>query len=53
MIFTGARAAARRRFTGVACMPKTPVPIDTRAVLDLIRERESAACGPGSIRCAR
>jgi len=44
-IATGARAAARGGFTGVACMPGTPVPIDTRAVLDLLRERESAACG--------
>lgn len=42
---TGARAAARGGFTGLACMPGTPVPIDTRAVLDLLRERESVACG--------
>lgn len=44
-IATAARAAARGGFTAVACMPGTPVPIDTRAVVDLIHERERVACG--------
>jgi dihydroorotase len=44
-IRTGALAAARGGFTGVACMPNSPVRIDTRAVLDLIRARAHEACG--------
>jgi dihydroorotase len=44
-IRTGAAAAARGGFTGVACMPNTPVRIDTRAVIDLVLDRAREACG--------
>ena len=44
-IATGALAAARGGFTGVACMPNTPVRIDTRAVVDLVLDRAREACG--------
>jgi len=44
-IATGAAAAARGGFTGVACMPNTPVRIDTRAVVDLVVDRSRSACG--------
>ncbi len=44
-IATGALAAARGGFTGVACMPNTPVRIDTRAVVDLVLARAREACG--------
>lgn len=44
-IATGALAAARGGFTGVACMPNTAVRIDTRAVVDLVRDRAGEACG--------
>jgi len=44
-IATGAEAAARGGFTAIACMPSTPVPNDTRAVIDLIHVRAHAACG--------
>lgn len=44
-IASGARAAAAGGFTGVASMPSTPTPNDTRAVIDLIHERARTACG--------
>ena len=44
-IASGARAAAAGGFTGLACMPSTPTPNDTRAVIDLIHERARSACG--------
>jgi dihydroorotase len=44
-IATGSLAAARGGFTGVACMPNTPVRIDTRAVIDLVLARAAEACG--------
>jgi dihydroorotase len=44
-IRTGALAAARGGFTGVACMPNSPVRIDNRAVIDLIKARAREACG--------
>jgi dihydroorotase len=44
-IASGARAAAAGGFTGLACMPSTPTPNDTRAVIDLIHERARGACG--------
>jgi dihydroorotase len=44
-IATGALAAARGGFTGVACMPNTPIRIDTRAVIDLVQARAAEACG--------
>jgi dihydroorotase len=44
-ITSGALAAARGGFTGVACMPNTPVRIDGRPVVDLIHARARAACG--------
>jgi dihydroorotase len=44
-IASGARAAARGGFTGVACLANTPVRIDTKAVVDLVRARAAEACG--------
>ena len=44
-IATGALAAARGGFTGVACMANTPVRIDRRAVVDLVLARAREACG--------
>jgi dihydroorotase len=44
-IASGALAAARGGFTGVACMPNTPVRIDGRSVIELIRARAHEACG--------
>ncbi len=44
-IASGALAAARGAFTGVACMPNTPSRIDTRSVVDLVLARAREACG--------
>lgn len=44
-IRSGALAGARGGFTGLACMPNSPIRIDTRAVLDLIFARAREACG--------
>jgi dihydroorotase len=44
-IASGALAAARGGFTGVACMPNTPVRIDERSVIELIHARAREACG--------
>ncbi len=44
-IETAALAAAAGGFTGIASMPNTPTPNDSRAVTDLIRDRARAACG--------
>lgn len=44
-ISTGALAAARGGFTGVACMPNTMIRIDTRAVIDFVHSRAREACG--------
>jgi dihydroorotase len=44
-IASGALAAARGGFTGVACMPNTPVRIDGRSVIELIHARAHEACG--------
>ncbi|MFN8548854.1 MAG: dihydroorotase [Candidatus Eisenbacteria bacterium] len=44
-IATGAAAAARGGFTGVACMPNSAVRIDQRAVIDLVLGRAREACG--------
>ncbi len=44
-IASGALAAARGGFTGVACMPNTPVRIDGRSVIELIHARAREACG--------
>ncbi len=44
-ILTGALAAARGGFTGVACMPNTKIRIDTRAVIDFVHSRAREACG--------
>jgi len=44
-IRTGALAGARGGFTGLACMPNSPVRIDTRAVVDLVLARAREACG--------
>ncbi len=44
-IASGARAAARGGFTGVACMPNTPVRIDGRPTIDLVHARAREACG--------
>jgi len=44
-IATGALGAARGGFTGVACMPNTPVRIDTKGTVDLVRARAREACG--------
>ena len=41
-IATGTRAAARGGFTTVCCMPNTNPPIDTRAVVELIRGKATA-----------
>ncbi len=44
-IATGAKAAARGGFTGVAAMPNTPTRCDQRSVVDLIQARAREACG--------
>ncbi len=44
-IASGALAAARGGFTGLACMPNSLVRIDQRAVIDLVSNRAREACG--------
>lgn len=44
-IATGLRSAAAGGFTTICCMPNTEPAIDDPAVVELIRERASAACG--------
>lgn len=45
-ILTGTRAAVRGGFTAVACMGNTKPPVDTGAVVALIKERAQAASFP-------
>ncbi|MBK8229974.1 MAG: dihydroorotase [Candidatus Eisenbacteria bacterium] len=44
-IGSGALAAARGGFTGLACMPNSKVRIDQRAVIDLVLNRAREGCG--------
>lgn len=44
-IASGALAAARGGFTGLACMPNSAVRIDQRSVVEFVQQRARLACG--------